>query len=79
MVCQKWQKSKHPSNEIKVQIDTLFNKVYSRRQITKKFKIYRYGIQYSLQRDLETGADFDRKELTHQKLLMNIKINRRKT
>ena len=49
------------SIELRVQSEILFKEDNSQRQIVKKLKISRHEVQYLLQRQLETSANFDRK------------------
>lgn len=49
------------SIDVSAHIKILFNDSYSQRQITNKLKISNDGLQYSLQRQLKTGTNVDRK------------------
>ena len=69
-------------------IEILFKEGSSQRQITRKLKISKHGVQYSLQRQLETGPNFERKRSGVPKvmtpaedkhLIIESKRHRRKT
>ena len=54
-------KSKQRSINVRAQIEILFKESYSQRKISKKLKISWCAVQYSLQRQLETGTNVDKK------------------
>ena len=59
---------------MRTQIGILFKECYSQRQIAKMLKIFRLGVQYFLQRQLETCANVDRKRAEAPKVIIAVKL-----
>ena len=54
-------KSKQLSIVVRIQIEILFKECYSQKQNAKKLKISRPGVQYLLEKQLETVTNVNRK------------------
>lgn len=81
-------RKKQISVETRAQIEILSKEGYSQRSIAQKLGISRFGVQYSIKRQEETGQNKDRKrsgrakatsQAEDQHLVLNCKRNRRLT
>ena len=64
-------KKKQLSIEQRARIDILAAEGFSQRSIAKKLGISKFGVQYSLQRKIETGVNEDRKRIKIQGVDLN--------